>query len=227
MILAIDTSTARLGIAVYNGCEVLGECSWTSPSRHTAALAPAVRDLLKNLEIDQKDLKALAVALGPGSFTSLRVGLSFAKGMSLGLGIPVIGIPTLDVTAYQQPVEDLPLCAFLQAGRGKLAASFYQKKPGRWGSRWAGDGKIEVFTVETLAERITEPTILCGEFTSDSWTELRRLNKNIKTPAPASNLRRAGYLAEMGWKIFEKGEYPPVSSLKPIYLHTQGEPIPD
>ncbi len=227
MILAIDTSTAHTGIAVYNGCEVLGEYTWASPSRQTAALAPAVRDLLNKLEIDRKDLKALAVALGPGSFTGLRVGLSFAKGMSLGLGIPVIGIPTLDVTAYQQPVEDLPLCAFLQAGRGKLAASFYRKKAGRWGSSRVGDGKIEVFTIQTLAERITEPTVLCGEFSTESWTEIRRLNKNIKTPSPASNLRRAGYLAELGWKVFKQGEYPPVSSLKPIYLHTQGEAIPD
>ena len=72
MILAIDTSTARLGIAVFNGTEVLAENCWTSPNRHTVSLAPAVDEMLTNLEIEKKKLKAIAVALGPGSFTSLR-----------------------------------------------------------------------------------------------------------------------------------------------------------
>ena len=80
MILAIDTSTARLGIAVYNGSEILGEACWTSPNRHTVSLAPAVNVLLDDLEVEKKKLKALAVALGPGSFTSLRVGPAAAPG---------------------------------------------------------------------------------------------------------------------------------------------------
>ena len=67
MILAIDTSTARLGIAVFNGVEILGETCWTSPNRHTVSLAPAINVLLNDLEIDLNKLKALAVALGPGS----------------------------------------------------------------------------------------------------------------------------------------------------------------
>lgn len=219
MILAIDTSTARLGIAVYNGTEVLAENSWTSPNRHTVSLAPAVDEMLTNLEIEKKKLKAVAVALGPGSFTSLRVGLSFAKGMSLGLGIPVIGVPTLDITANQQPLADTPLCAFLQAGRGKLAVCFYEIKR----SRWTSKGEIEVCTPESLSEIITEPTVLTGEFDADMRTVFRK-NKNIKMSAPATSLRRAGYLAEAAWKIFEKGEFPPVESLSPIYLHTH-DPI--
>ncbi len=221
MILAIDTSTARLGLAVFSGTEVLAEHCWSSPNRHTVSLAPAVDELLTNLEIEKKKLKALAVALGPGSFTSLRVGLSFAKGVSLGLGIPVIGVPTLDITASQQALAEMPLCAFLQAGRGKLAASFYEIRR----SRWTCDGNVEVYTPETLSDRITEPTILTGEFDPDMRSVFRK-NKNIKMTAPASSLRRAGYLAELGWKIYEKGEFPPVSSLAPIYLHTH-EPIPE
>ena len=220
MILAIDTSTARLGIAVFNGVEVLGETCWTSPNRHTVSLAPAVTVLLNDLEIDIKKLKAIAVALGPGSFTSLRVGLSFAKGYALGKGIPVIGVPTLDIEAAQQPLTEMPLCAFLQAGRGRLAASFYEIRR----SRWANDGNVEVYTAETLSEAIKEPTLLTGEFDADSRAVFRK-NKNIRMSAPAASLRRAGYLAELGWRLFEKGEIPPVASLSPIYLHTH-DPIP-
>ena len=219
MILAIDTSTARLGIAVFNGSEILGESCWTSPNRHTVSLAPAVNELLDDLEVEKKKLKALAVALGPGSFTSLRVGLSFAKGISLGLAIPVIGVPTLDITANQQSCAEMPLCAFLQAGRGRLAASFYEVRRGRWVS----DGKIEIYTAETLSDAITEPTIVTGEFDADVRASLRK-NKNIRMSGPAASLRRAGYLAETAWKIYEKGDYPQVSSLSPIYLHTH-DPI--
>jgi len=220
MILAIDTSTARLGIAVYNGSEVLAESCWTSPNRHTVSLAPAVDEMLNNLEIDKKKLKAIGVALGPGSFTSLRVGLSFAKGISLGLGIPVIGVPTLDITANQQPLGETPLCAFLQAGRGKIAASFYESKR----NRWTCCSEIEVYTPETLSEAITVPTVLTGEFDESNRSVFRK-NKNIKMSGPASSLRRAGYLAESAWRIYEKGEFPQVSSLSPIYLHTH-DPIP-
>ena len=215
MILAIDTSTARLGIAVFNGSEVLAESCWSSPNRHTVSLAPAVDEMLANLEIDKKKLKAIGIALGPGSFTSLRVGLSFAKGISLGLGIPVIGVPTLDITANQQPAAEMPLCAFLQAGRGKLAVSFYEVKRGSW----VTDGKIDVYTAESLSETITEPTILTGEFDADMRSTFRK-NKNIRMSGGAASLRRAGFLAEAAWKIYEKGSYPPVSSLSPIYLHT-------
>lgn len=220
MILAIDTSTARLGIAVYNGTEVLGENIWTSPNRHTVALATAIDELLANLEVEKKKLKAVAVALGPGSFTSLRVGLSFAKGFSLGMGIPVVGIPTLDIIAAQQPLGEDPLCAFLQAGRGKLAVSFYEQKR----NRWVSDGKVEVYTAETLSEAITEPTFVTGEFDADIRAALRK-NKNLRLSGGAASLRRAGYLAELGWKAFEKGDLPPVASLAPIYLHTH-DPIP-
>ena len=220
MILAIDTSTARLGIAVYNGSEVLAENCWTSPNRHTVSLAPAVNEMLANLELDMKKLKAVGVALGPGSFTSLRVGLSFAKGISLGLGIPVIGVPTLDITANQQPPSENNLCAFLQAGRGKLAVSYYRVRR----SRWVSDGTIEIYSAEALSEAITEPTILTGEFDADMRTAFRK-NKNIKMSAPAASLRRAGYLAETAWKLYEKGDFPDVSSLSPIYLHTH-DPIP-
>ena len=221
MILAIDTSTAHLGLAVYNGTEVLAENSWTSPNRHTTTLAPAVDAMLETLEIERKQLKALAVALGPGSFTSLRVGLSFAKGMALGLGIPVIGIPTLDILAAQQPVEKLPLCAFLQAGRGKLATQFYTVKRGAW----TAEGEIEVHTIESLCEKVKEPTLLTGEFTAELRAGFRKGNKDLKMSAPSMSLRRAGFLAEAGWKKFEKGGYPETDSLSPIYLHTH-EPIP-
>ncbi len=221
MLLAIDTSTNGMGIAVYDGNSIIAESSAVSSSRHTVSLAPAVKQLFNTIDVDITKLKGIGVALGPGSFTSLRVGLAFAKGLALGLDIPVIGIPTLDVLAAAQPQNGLPLCAVLQAGREKLAVVFYKAVK----DKWSAIAPVAVFTYDEFPDAITEPTTVCGELTAELRTALRRRNKNAKVAPPAMCLRRTGFLAESAWNILEKGNYPPTASLSPIYLHTK-DPIP-
>ena len=220
MLLAIDTSTSNIGIAVYDGNSIIGEANWLSLNRHTVILAASVKNLFDTVDTDITKLRGIAVAMGPGSFTSLRVGLSFAKGMALGLDVPVIGVPTLDILAAAQPINGLPLCAVLQAGRTKLAAAFYNPSK----DKWAESLPVSVYTTESLCEAITEPTTVCGELTVDMRTYFRRNNKNIRMASPAMCLRRAGFLAEIAWARLEKGDYPPPNTLSPIYLHTK-EPI--
>ena len=121
MLLAVDTSTAQVGLALYDGAQVIGEYAWRSSQRHTVELAPAISDLLTRCGVTMEDVRALGVALGPGSFTSLRVGLSLVKGLALSRHIPLIGIPTLDILAAAQPASKLPLVVAIQAGRGRFA----------------------------------------------------------------------------------------------------------
>ena len=97
MLLAVDTSTRQMGLALYDGTQVIGEFLWHSRHYHTVELAPAVADLLSRSGLKMDAIQALGVALGPGSFTSLRVGLAFVKGLALARHLPIIGIPTLDV----------------------------------------------------------------------------------------------------------------------------------
>ena len=118
MLLAVDTSTAQVGLALFDGVQVAAEMVWHSRQHHTVELAPALAELLARTGIKMTDVQALGVAIGPGSFTSLRVGLSFVKGLSLARRLPVIGIHTLDIIAAAQPISKLPLAAVLQAGRG-------------------------------------------------------------------------------------------------------------
>src|SRR5258705_6096410 len=103
MLLAVDTSTAQVGIAIYDGSQVISEYAWRSSQRHTVELAPAIFESLKRCGLTMDDIHVLGVALGPGSFTSLRVGLSLAKGLALSRHLPLIGIPTLDILAAAQP----------------------------------------------------------------------------------------------------------------------------
>jgi tRNA threonylcarbamoyl adenosine modification protein YeaZ len=103
IVLSIDTSTKTVGLALYDGVQVLSESVWTSHE-----LAPAVSDLLRKSGLEVSSLGALTVALGPGSFTGLRIGMGLAKGMCLAGHLPLVGIPTLDALAASQPIHKAP-----------------------------------------------------------------------------------------------------------------------
>jgi tRNA threonylcarbamoyladenosine biosynthesis protein TsaB len=221
MLLAIDTSTQWIGLALYDGTLVLAESIWQAHARHTVELAPAVQDLIRRSGLASHQLQAIAVALGPGSFTGLRIGLAIAKGMALALRIPVVGIPSLDVVAVAQPVRDVPMIAVLQAGRGRLAAVNYSAASGQW----LAQGEPRVTNAADLSASIHKPTLVAGELTSDERQVLARKRVNVILPSPAQSLRRPSYLAELGWKRWQAGQVDEVISLAPIYLHV-AEAIP-
>jgi tRNA threonylcarbamoyladenosine biosynthesis protein TsaB len=133
VLLAIDTSTRNVGIALYDGIRVISEIIWSSQDYHTVELAPAINEILNRAGIKIKDIECCAVASGPGSFTGLRIGMAVAKGLALANHMPIIGIPTLDIVAESQPTSlGLPLVTALQAGRGRLAVGWYLADNGQW-----------------------------------------------------------------------------------------------
>lgn len=215
MLLAVDTSTQTLGLALYDGNRVVAESLWQSRARHTVELAPAVERMLKQADIPAASLTGLAVATGPGSFTSLRVGLAFIKGMSLALKIPVVGIPSLDPLAAAQPPADMPMAAVLPAGRTRLAVCWYRCQD----DVWKFTGEMTVQTAQDLCEQIHQPSIICGEMTADERQTLSRKWKNIHLCSPAQGSRRPALLAELGWKRQEFGQADDPITLSPIYLH--------
>lgn len=219
MLLAVDSSTRWIGLALYDGASVLGEMVWKTNNHHTVELAPAIEGLLKRCELTPKDLKVLAVALGPGSFTSLRIGMAVVKGIALSLHIPVIGVPTLDVLVASQPPSELPLAAALQAGRSRYAVMWYRSVDQAWKSQ----GEAKVFRLDELVQEIDQPTLVCGEFTEEDRDTLRgrQMNHIILVP-PVASLRRPSYLAHLAWKRWKKKDVDDVVTLSPIYLHIAG-----
>ena len=220
MLLAIDTSTAQLGLALYDGVHVLGEYAWRSSQRHTVELAPAVSNMLARSGLTMDAIQVLGVALGPGSFTSLRVGLSLAKGLALARQLPMVGVSTLDVVAATQPIGKLPLVAAIQAGRARLAIGWYKgSKKG-----WQAKGLARVVTTEELMYEIKTPSIVAGEFTMEDRQRLMKDEINVKLTSPAHSVRRPSILAELAWGRWQNGDVDDDASLAPIYLHTS-EPI--
>lgn len=221
MLMAVDTSTRQMGLALYDGDQVIGEFLWHSRHYHTVELAPAVAELLTRSGLSMDNIQVLGVALGPGSFTSLRVGLAFIKGLALARHLPIVGIPTLDVVAAVQEVQTVPLIAVLQAGRGRLALCRYQAVDDTWKAK----GEPSVTTVDELAESIKKPTIVCGELTSDERQRLARKRINVRLASPAQCVRRPAILAELAWKRWQAGIEEDAAVLAPIYLHV-ANPIP-
>lgn len=215
MLLALDTSTQSIGVALYDEHKVLCESLWTSLDYHTVELAPEVNRLLAKANADVIDLRAIAVAIGPGSFTGLRIGLAFAKGLALAHRLVIIGVPTLDILAAAQPLQDIPMAAVLQAGRGRLAVGWYKLEDGAWRT----SGKLEVIDIHELHGRIDKPTRICGELQSEQQRVLRRKHKNTILASPAQSVRRPAVLAEIGWERWQAGMVDTVETLSPIYLH--------
>jgi len=218
MLLAIDTSTAQIGLALYNGVNLIGEMLWQTRVHHTAELAPSVQELLSRTGYGMKDVEVLGVAIGPGSFTSLRVGLSFVKGLSMARHLPIVGVPTLDVVAAAQPLQQIPLAAVLQAGRGRLAVVWYHASE----NGWQATGSPNVSTAEELANQIESPTLVCGELSEDERYQLGHKHKNIILASPAACARRPGLQAELAWHRWQAGDTDEPSALAPIYLHVAG-----
>jgi tRNA threonylcarbamoyladenosine biosynthesis protein TsaB len=229
-LLALDTSTRTVGLAIYDGIQVLAESTWVSHDHHTVELAPAIADALKKCGLSTSDLGALAVASGPGSFTGLRIGMALAKGIALVQHIPLIGIPSLDILAASQPPSSLPLVALLRTGRGRLAAGWYlcgadHRGGGEHrgqGAEWQPVSQVEVLTPQELAQRIQTPTMVCGELTVEERQLLARKHKNVILASPALSLRRPSYLAELAWKRWQVGQIDDPATLAPTYLHYSG-----
>jgi tRNA threonylcarbamoyladenosine biosynthesis protein TsaB len=221
MILAIDTSTRSAGVAIYDGAQVLAESIWTSRDFHTVELAPMVADMLKQSHVTPSNLSAVAVALGPGSFTGLRIGLALAKGLALGNKLPLVGIPTLDFLAAAQALLPMRMAAVLHAGRGRLAVGWYEVQ----NQKWERNGDWVLMDVLALAGAIQTPTLVCGELYEEERRILSRKRKNVVLATPAASARRPYYLAELAWVRWQRGQTDDPVSLAPIYLHV-GEPVP-
>lgn len=217
MLLALDTSTRLAGIALYSEAGgLISEAMWHSANRHTAELMPRVEQMLFSSGVSPTHLQAIAVALGPGSFTGLRVALAAAKGLALVNDLALLGVPTLDVVAYPHSRQSLPVFAVVQAGRGRVCWAPYEHDR----SGWRASAPYVLAAVGAMARAIVRPTLVAGELLRSDQEELASGSSGLAVILPpALALRRPGYLAELAWQRFAVGERDDPESLSPIYLH--------
>ncbi len=228
MILAINTSTLQFALALMEtDGSILAEYLSANGKGHFGALMPALDFLLKTSELDLIELKALIVAVGPGSFTGLRVGLSAAKGICHGLDIPIIGISSLEALASQVLFPDLSINPILDSRKGEFfAAQFIYR----------GERKL-TRKMEDICLKADELSLLSSEhsvFIGNSYASQAELLKKIIGPqvllAPPHfwNLS-ASAVGFLGLKRFLARDFDNPETLNPLYLRPpdiRPNPIP-
>jgi tRNA threonylcarbamoyladenosine biosynthesis protein TsaB len=212
-LLAIDSSTEQAGVALFDGAR-LGELSWPAGRTQTTSVLGQVHHLLELHGLAVADLGAVAVGVGPGTFNGLRVGLSLAKGLALGLGVPLVGVPTLAAAALPHALGGGSVVPVVAAGRGRIVWATYGRGP----AGWTELAPPRNGTAEELAEqlRAAPGAVVTGELTPDQ--EATVAGAGAVVPPAALRGRRPAAVAELGWRRWRAGDVDDLAALAPAYL---------
>jgi len=224
MLLAIDTATKILALALHDGKSLIGEQMWRTANRHNTLLAPSVQQMLDICDVSVKDLTAVAVTTGPGSYTGLRIGVAFAKGIAAANYLPLIGVNTLDTIAAGQPFQNTKtlLLTVIPAGRGRIIAGEYRVKKGRW----EATDEAQIMTWDELFEEREGSFYVAGEVNEEGRKAIAKAKAediSVTLVAAAQRARRAGFLAEEAWRRYDEGEAEDFipAKLVPFYLKSE------
>jgi tRNA threonylcarbamoyladenosine biosynthesis protein TsaB len=225
MLLAIDTSTRMVSLALHEGHRVRSEIVWESVNRHTVEVTPAIQDLCQRAGITLSAVTHVAVAQGPGSFSGLRIGIGVAKGLAMSLNRPLIAIPTLDIVAFGLlPIHPYPLIAVAQAGRSRVCVGRY-----RWdGQQWVSTHSLVISEWDALLAGIESPVYLLGEIDPEIYPRLETHPGLIHCPPRSFHVRRAAHLAELAWRRIHSDPTASFSpaEIRPIYVNPPGQSSP-
>lgn len=214
-ILALETSTLTGGVALLDGDCLLAEYTLSIRTTHSERLMAAVDRLLNDSGWGVETLEGVAVSIGPGSFTGLRIGVSTAKGLGMALGIPLVGVPTLDALAALLPHASDPVCPILDAKKGELYTSLFH-----WdGGRMVRDWEYLALTPEDLCSRLSGSVIFVGDGVGAFGDLLRRaLGVRAKLAPPGRRLPSAACVAQLGHDRLLSGETVEPARLTPLYI---------
>ena len=195
---------------------LLGEYILPSGSTRFNNLMPSLNDLLSKVGLSPQELDGVIVALGPGSFTGIRIGLSVAKGLSESLAIPIVGVPTLTAIASQLPFLKEDICPLVGSRKGEVFTALF---------RWSAPGHLLRLKEDTclktseIGSIIGNKTVFIGNDLSQQGPILKHQVKGNPVMAPANlwNLK-ASSLGILGLKRLQKGESDNSGELIPIYL---------
>ncbi len=216
-ILAIDTATMVSSVAVADKDRLLAELTVQTRLTHSETLLPHVEQALKLAGVEKAALEGVAVSLGPGSFTGLRIGLAAAKAIAYGLDIPIFGIPTTEALAWHYPVPGVAVVPFIDAQKGNVYSAVYQ---------WQDDGfeeisPVQVYTMEEALELCgAQPVhvLAVGDMAVKRLAGREDLPSNVQVPPPHVVMPRAANVAMAGLKRLATGQADSVMNLEPVYI---------
>lgn len=217
MILALNTSTLQFGLALLEeDGTIRGELLMSKGRRHFGGLMPSLHFLLTTSGSDIGEIHCLVVAVGPGSFTGLRVGLSAAKGLCHALKVPIIGVSSLEAMASQLPYSDHPTAPILGSRKGEVFIAQFI-----WGDnhsliRIKEDTSLKF---EDLPSQCERPTLFIGnDFASQGPIIKKMLGPDgLLAPSHLWNIKSSA-MGFLGLKRFQAHDFDDPQSLNPLYL---------
>jgi tRNA threonylcarbamoyladenosine biosynthesis protein TsaB len=216
-ILGLDTATWCTSLGIIDDDEVVAEYALHREEALSARLLPAIQTLLAEARLDLHEIDGIAVSLGPGSFTGLRVGLSTVKGLALATERPVAGIPTLDALAYNLPFTPYQICPLLDARKGQIYTALYKNRAGELLEQLT---PYQVLSPAALIEAIPhQETVFLGDGL-EVCRELitQRLGEEALFAPLHLGFLRGTTVAELGLKRIRRREADDISTLVPIYV---------
>lgn len=217
-VLGLDSATNVAGIAIVDQERLVAEFFLNTGKTHSQRLMPMLARLLAEADLTLADLDGLAVAIGPGSFTGLRIGLATVKGLAQVTGLPLVGVPTLDGLAWNAAGVRGIICPVLNARKQEVYTALYQWKDEEL-NRLTGYLAISPEQLTGMLAQQEGPVTLLGDGVpvyGDTFT--RHLGERVRYAPKTHVLPRAAQVAELGVRLLGKGHADDLHALKPIYI---------
>lgn len=214
ILLAIDTSTEYLGIALFDGKKMLGRVHKKAGIEHSRILVPSIAALLKKCCLRTQDIGCFCVSAGPGSFTGLRIGVSVLKGLAYALKKPIVAVPTLDVIAQNAIKKRGIICTVLDARKSKVYACIYRSN-GKALKRLSAYMLLGPDSLLSRARKFKDVVFL-GDAVKKNLLNLPAEIQTIERWHPLPN-----ELARLGWEKLKKRQFVTAEKLEPMYLYSR------
>jgi tRNA threonylcarbamoyladenosine biosynthesis protein TsaB len=213
-LLSIDTSTNKFSLAISDGTKVIRSRNFAATKILSNSIIPRINSLLKSSGLNIGDIDCFVVGLGPGSFTSLRVGLSTIKAFALTKNKKVIGIPSMDTIAMNVK-DDSQICVINDARREMVYACVYEKS----GSDIKRTGEYMLASINDVLDNIKGKAIFVGDAIELYKKEIERSNKSESLMPIAKSYPCAKNLALLGIERYKAEKFDDIDKLIPLYLY--------
>ncbi|MBP7248011.1 MAG: tRNA (adenosine(37)-N6)-threonylcarbamoyltransferase complex dimerization subunit type 1 TsaB [Negativicutes bacterium] len=216
LILALETSSLVSSIALIEESKLRAEITIENSRHHSENLVPHIEQLFSLGAVKKEDLSAVAVAVGPGSFTGLRIGIGTAKSIAYGLGIPIIGISTLKGLAWNLYGEGSLLCPIMDAQKNNVYTAIFEVRNGQM----IMTKEESVESIETIFEWAKENPrlMLLGEGNRGFEEKLAQYGLNAQRPLPHLKMPRASSIGYAALERFLAQDFDSVMDLAPNYI---------
>lgn len=217
LILAFETSAKAASVALHDGQKLLAENYQNTGMTHSQTLLVMAEDLLKSCGKTARDVTAVAVAEGPGSFTGVRIGAAAAKGFAWGREIPCYGVSTLEAMAESLGIYQGYVCPVMDARRSQVYNALFYADEGSI-QRHSEDRAISLADLSSQLEYLDGPVFLVGDGSNLAYTALKDRCPELVLPPEHRMHQRASGVALAARKQVEVGDPGDANALTPNYL---------